>query len=97
MAYRSQARNKRTGEVIMRQNLAVNPNLGRPQNYEEAYEAAKGLAEKQNRKESKTAGMSTDWVAEAIQWDPADPNHMQNGGRPPFSGAKARATFTWKE
>ena len=92
MAYRSQAKNKRTGEVIMRQNLAVNANLGRAQTYSEAIAAAEGLASKQNWKDSRG---NNDWVAEATEWDPAHPNTAQNEGKPPMSN-KARATFTWK-
>jgi len=98
MAYRPQARNKRTGEIVA---LSHTPNngLGRPQTQSEALLAAETIADKQNWKDSRT---NDDWVAEAIEWFPEDANNQFNSGRPGYNagsqGFKApRATFTWKE
>jgi len=99
MAYRSQARNKRTGEVVLRVMPKKHQSeLGRPQTYAEALAAAETIADKQNWKDSRT---NDDWIAEAIEWDPQDPNNRQNSGRPGFNSGPAghkqpRATFTWK-
>ena len=104
MAYRSQARNTRTGEVVVRmipfKKLGVE--LGRQQTYAEALASAEGLADKQNIKDSRRdSKTNTEWVAEAIEWDPQDPNNLQNSGRPGYNSGTAghkqpRATFTWK-
>jgi hypothetical protein len=99
MAYRSQARNKRTGEVVLRAMPKKHQSeLGRPQTYAEALAAAETIADKQNWKDSRT---NDDWIAEAIEWDPQDPNNLQNSGRPGYNSGTAghkqpRATFTWK-
>jgi len=99
MAYRSQARNKRTGEVVLRAMPKKHQSeLGRPQTYAEALAAAETIADKQNWKDSRT---NDDWIPEAIEWDPQDPNNLQNSGRPGFNSGTAghkqpRATFTWK-
>ena len=72
--------------------------MGRPQTQSEALLAAETIADKQNWKDSRT---NDDWIAEAIEWDPQDPNNLQNSGRPGYNSGTAghkqpRATFTWK-
>jgi len=89
MSYRSQARNKRTGEIVMRHRKGL-----RPMSQSDAMVAAELLADNQNSKDSRP---KSDWVAEVIEWDQADSGHMENAGRPRYTGAKPRATFTWKE
>jgi hypothetical protein len=100
MAYRPQARNKRTGEIVA-QSHTPNNGLGRPQTQSEALLAAETIANRQNIKDSRDI-TNTDWVAEAIEWFPEDSNNRLNSGRPGYNagsqGFKApRATFTWKE
>lgn len=91
MSYRSQARNKLTGEVVMRQRKEQ---PGRPMTHSEAMVAAELLADNQNKKDSRP---KSDWVAEVVEWNQADSGHKENAGRPRYTGAKPRATFTWKE
>ena len=91
MSYRSQARNKLTGEVVMRQRKEQ---PGLTMTHSEAMVAAELLADNQNKKDSRP---KSDWVAEVVEWNQADSGHMENAGRPRYTGAKPRATFTWKE
>ena len=94
MSYRSQARNKLTGEVVMRHRNDLGEGRGRPMTHSEAMVAAELLADNQNKKDSRP---KSDWVAEVVEWNQADSGHMENAGRPRYTGAKPRATFTWKE
>ena len=99
MAWRSQARNTRTGEVVVRMIpfKKQGVELGRQQTYAEALASAEGLADKQNIKDSRRdSKTNTEWVAEAIEWDPNNPSLANNEGKPQYTGQKARATFTWK-
>ena len=93
MSYRSQARNKHTGEVVMRHRTGLGEGRGRPMTHSEALAAAELLADQQNKKDSRP---KSDWVAEVTEWDQADPGHLENAGRPRHTGARPRATFTWK-